>query len=149
MWTFRAVPADKEPAAALLEATRRTLTELNDGLDPSSPEMPSATPADFDLFLVGFEDDTPICCGGLKPLGGGAVEIKRMYVVPAARGRGVARALLATLETEARRRGFVVARLDTGPRQPSAERMYREAGYAEIGNFNANPIASFWGEKQL
>lgn len=149
MVTFRAVPADEEPAASLLEAMRLTLTQLNGGLDPSSPEMPSATPADFDLFLVGFEGEAPICCGGLKPLGGGAVEVKRMYVVPQARGRGVARVLLARLEAEARRRGFVVARLDTGPRQPSAERMYREAGYAEIGNFNANPVASFWGEKPL
>jgi GNAT superfamily N-acetyltransferase len=148
-WVFRAVAADEEPAASLLEAMRLTLTELNDGLDPNSPEMPSATPADFDLFLVGFEDETPICCGGLKPLGDGAVEVKRMYVVPQARGRGVARMLLARLETEARRRGFAVARLDTGPRQPSAERLYREAGYAEIGNFNANPVASFWGEKRL
>lgn len=149
MLTFRAVPADEEPARSLLEATRATLTELNDGLDPNSPGMPSANPADFALFLVGFQGGVPICCGGLKPLGGGAVEIKRMYVVPEARGRGVARAMLAELEAEAGHLGFVVARLDTGPRQPSAERMYREAGYAEIGNFNANPVASFWGEKRL
>ena len=148
--TFRAVPADQEPAATLLEAMRVTLTELNPhGLHPDSPEMPSAGPADFTVFLVGFEDEEPICCGGLKPLDDGAVEIKRMYVVPEARRRGVARRLLATLEEEARRRGFAVVRLDTGPLQPSAERMYREAGYAEIGNFNANPVASFWGEKRL
>lgn len=149
MVTFRAVPADQEPAAALLAEMVSTLAGLYDGLDANSPQMPSATPADFAVFLVGFEEDAPICCGGLKALGGGAVEIKRMYVVPHARGRGVARALLGRLETEARARGFVVVRLDTGPRQPSAERMYREAGYAEIGNFNANPVASFFGEKRL
>jgi GNAT superfamily N-acetyltransferase len=72
-----------------------------------------------------------------------------MYVAPAARGRGVARALLTALEDEARRLGYEVARLDTGPHQPHAERLYREAGYAEIANFNANPLASFWGEKRL
>ncbi len=45
--------------------------------------------------------------------------------------------------------GYEVARLDTGPRQPHAERLYRDAGYAPIGNFNGNPIASFFGEKPL
>jgi GNAT superfamily N-acetyltransferase len=70
-------------------------------------------------------------------------------VVPQARGRGLARELLAALEDEARSLGYELARLDTGPRQPHAERMYRAAGYAEIGNFNANPFASFWGEKRL
>jgi GNAT superfamily N-acetyltransferase len=61
----------------------------------------------------------------------------------------VARELLRQLEDAARRLGYEVARLDTGPRQPSAERMYREAGYRPIGNFNANPVASFFGEKRL
>jgi hypothetical protein len=45
--------------------------------------------------------------------------------------------------------GYSVARLDTGPRQPRAQRLYERAGYAAIGNFNANPVATFFGEKQL
>ena len=72
-----------------------------------------------------------------------------MYVVPEARGRGVAKELLGALEDEARALGYSAARLDTGPQQPHAERMYRAAGYAPIENFNANPFASFWGEKPL
>ena len=72
-----------------------------------------------------------------------------MYVVPEARGRGVAKALLVALEDEARALGYAIARLDTGPHQPHAERMYRDAGYADVGNFNANPFASYWGEKRL
>jgi GNAT superfamily N-acetyltransferase len=72
-----------------------------------------------------------------------------MYVVPEARGRGVGRELLAALEEAARELGYTVARLDTGPRQPTAERMYRQAGYRPIGNFNDNPVASFFGEKPL
>jgi GNAT superfamily N-acetyltransferase len=117
------------------------------------PEMPSAGPADFAPprgdFLVGFDGDTAVCCGGIKPLGGDTCEIKRMFVAHDARGRGVAKLLLAALEDRARELGYVVARLDTGPAQPHAERMYRAAGYAEIHNFNDNPIASFWGEKRL
>ena len=66
-----------------------------------------------------------------------------------ARGRGVARRLLAALEDEARALGYAIVRLDTGPAQHSARRMYEEAGYAEIDNFNANPVATFFGEKRL
>jgi GNAT superfamily N-acetyltransferase len=149
MLTFRRANPAEEPAHALLEALRATLTELNDGVHPDSDTMPSAGAADFDVILVGFLDGVPTCCGGLKPLGGGAVEIKRMYVDPSARGQGVGRAMLARLEDEARERAYTVARLDTGARQPHAQRMYRHAGYVEIDNFNANPIATFFGEKLL
>jgi GNAT superfamily N-acetyltransferase len=69
--------------------------------------------------------------------------------MPEARGRGLAKMLLVALEDEARRLGYTVARLDTGPKQPHAQRMYEQAGYQPIGNFNANPFASFWGEKAL
>ena len=65
------------------------------------------------------------------------------------RGRGVARALLAALEGAARERGYAVVRLDTGPKQQHAMALYASAGYVEIGNFNANPIATYWGEKRL
>ena len=87
--------------------------------------------------------------GGVKRLDDEACEIKRMYVVPHARGRGVAQQLLVALEDEARALGYSVAKLDTGPQQPHAERMYRAAGYEQTGNFNANPFASFWGLKRL
>ncbi len=149
MIAFRTVVPDSELALALVAAMAAEMRELYDGLNVDEAQMPSARPADFVTFVVGDEVGEPVCGGGLKPLLDGAVEIKRMYVVPAARGRGVGSALLAALEAEARQRGFAVARLDTGERQPSAERMYREAGYEEIANFNANPIASFFGEKPL
>ena len=57
-----------------------------------------------------------MCGGGVKGLSGAIAEIKRMYVVPEARGRGVARALLAALEDAARELGYEVVRLDTGAR---------------------------------
>ena len=72
-----------------------------------------------------------------------------MYVVPAARGRGVARELLGALEARARALGYTVGRLDTGPRQPAAQHLYESAGYKQIENFNANPVATFFGEKRL
>jgi GNAT superfamily N-acetyltransferase len=149
---FEAVPADIPPASDLVAAMVAEMALLYGPIDV--PGMPSATPADFaaprGTFLVGFGDDgAPVCAGGVKGLDARAAEIKRMYVVPAARGRGVAKMLLAALEDAARGLGYTVARLDTGPRQPHAQRMYEAAGYAPIGNFNANPVASFWGEKRL
>lgn len=149
--TFGRADAAQPPASELLEAMVSELEPLYGRIDV--PQAPSATPADFappgGSFLIGYQDGEPVCVGGIKRLPDGACEIKRMYVVPQARGRGVARKLLEALEDEARSLGYELARLDTGPRQPHAERMYRAAGYAEIGNFNANPFASFWGEKRL
>jgi GNAT superfamily N-acetyltransferase len=100
-------------------------------------------------FLVGFEGDEPVCSGALTRLGKGAAEIKRMYVVPAARRRGIARRLLAALEDVARDMGCDVARLDTGARQPHAQALYEASGYVAIPDYNANPKAAFWGEKRL
>jgi GNAT superfamily N-acetyltransferase len=72
-----------------------------------------------------------------------------MYVAPDARGRGLGRALLAALEELGRDLGYAVARLDTGARQPGAQRMYERAGYASVPDYNGNPYAAFWGEKAL
>jgi GNAT superfamily N-acetyltransferase len=149
--TFRPARADAPPGRDLLEAMLAELEPLYGRIDV--PGAPTASPAELappsGAFLVGRRDGEAIACGGVKRLDERSCEIKRMYVAPAARGRGVARALLAALEDEARRLGYAVARLDTGRFQPHAERLYREAGYEEIGNFNANPFASFWGEKRL
>jgi GNAT superfamily N-acetyltransferase len=152
--SFRTVSFDAEPAASLVAAMRAEMRAMYDDLDIDAAGMPAAGPQELGpprgAFLVGFDaDGSPICCGGIKGLEDGACEIKRMYVLPEERGRGVARALLSALEDAARGLGYEVARLDTGPRQAHAERMYRGAGYRPIGNFNANPVASFFGEKPL
>jgi GNAT superfamily N-acetyltransferase len=153
MIEFHTCRLDEEPGARLLQAMRDEIAELYDGLALDDPAMPKAGPAELGppggAFLVGFEDGVPVCCGGVKRLPDGACEIKRMFVVPEARGRGVARALLEELERRARVLGYAVARLDTGPRQPRAQRMYERAGYLPIANFNANPVATFFGEKRL
>jgi GNAT superfamily N-acetyltransferase len=152
MLRFEPVPADASPARDLIAAMVAEMAVVYGPIDV--PGMPSATPADFapprGTFLVGFDaTGAPVCAGGVKPLGDGAAEIKRMYVVPAARGRGHAGALLRALEDAAGGLGYGVVRLDTGPRQPHAQALYEAAGYRPIGNFNSNPVASYWGEKRL
>ncbi len=151
---FRSVPLAEEPALSLSQAMRTEIAEIYVGLDLDGPEMPKAGPAELGppggAFLVGFDHSgTPVCCGGVKDLGNGICEIKRMYVVPEVRRGGVATALLDALEDEARRLGYSTARLDTGPKQPHAERFYRCAGYTPIANFNGNPVATYFGEKPL
>jgi GNAT superfamily N-acetyltransferase len=117
------------------------------------PDMPRATPEDLSppggAFLVGGLDGAPVCCGGLKRLPDGTAGIKRMFVVPEARGRGVARQLQAALESTAADLGYEVVRLDTGPRQPHAQALDESTGHRPVPNFNANPVATFWGEKRL
>jgi GNAT superfamily N-acetyltransferase/ketosteroid isomerase-like protein len=93
-------------------------------------------------FLVARDGDgAPVGCGALLELGdtqggiGGAAEIKRMFVRPGQRGRGLSRRLLEALEREALRRGFDRVRLETGERQPEAMGLYRSAGYEEIEKY--------------
>jgi GNAT superfamily N-acetyltransferase len=115
--------------------------------------MPKAGQAELSpptgAFLVGSVDGDAVCCGGVKRLDDRICEIKKMYVVPEARGTGLARLLLHVLEDKACELGYEVARLDTGPRQGNAQGLYESEGYIAIDDFNGNPVAVFWGEKPL
>jgi putative acetyltransferase len=73
-------------------------------------------------------------CGGVALLDDYA-EVKRMYTRPAARGRGLAKALLRRIENEARAAGKLVLRLETGTQQREAIGLYRRAGFASRGPF--------------
>lgn len=148
---FRAGHPEAEPARSLIAAMvaemieRYSLTgdRLGVALDPSELAPPGGT------FLVAWSGDEPVAGGGLRTIGPALGEIKRMYVAPTWRGRGVARRLLGALEEEARARGMTRVRLDTGSRQPDARHLYQSSGYVAIGNYNGNDHAAFWGEKTL
>jgi len=150
---FRAARVDSGPGAVLAQAMRDEIAVLYDGLELDADYMPAAGPAELSApggaFLVGWRAGAPVCCGGVKRLDQDACEIKKMYVVPESRGQGVARQLLHALEVQARRLGYRVVRLDTGPKQISARGLFESEGYAEVDDFNGNPVAAFWGEKEL
>ena len=76
-------------------------------------------------------------------------EIKRMFVEPAARGRGHGRRVLEALEAAAAELGYRRLRLDTAQSMTTAIALYRGAGYRDIPDYNGNSYASFWGEKVL
>jgi GNAT superfamily N-acetyltransferase len=84
------------------------------------------------VFLVGRDAGRPIVCGGIARFDETRAELKRMYVVPEARGRGFGRELLVALEAEARALGYAAIVLETGELQREAVGLYESAGYASI-----------------
>jgi len=83
-------------------------------------------------FLVARWQEQPIACGAFRPMDSGVAEIKRMYVEPAYRGRGIGRRILQALEERARQAGYVKIKLETGTAQPEAVGLYESAGYQRI-----------------
>lgn len=87
-------------------------------------------------FVVALDEPgTPIACGSFRPYDASAIEIKRMFVAPAARRRGVAAAVLSELEAWAREQGFTTVLLETGHRQTEAIALYERCGYAHTPLF--------------
>ncbi|MCC7504611.1 MAG: GNAT family N-acetyltransferase [Saprospiraceae bacterium] len=85
--------------------------------------------------LVAYLDGQALACGALKAYDAQSMEVKRMYTLPGARGKGVASSVLTGLETWARELGFEKCVLETGIRQPDAIRLYTKNGYAVIPNY--------------
>jgi GNAT superfamily N-acetyltransferase len=100
-------------------------------------------------WLVAYDGTRPVGTAALKRLDDHTGEIKRVYVIPRARGTGVARALLARLERIAGSHGYTRLRMDTGPLQPASVKLFRSSGYEPIADYNGNPVAAHWFEKRL
>ena len=147
----RRTSGDDPVALDLVARMTAEIRELYGGreMPPESAASPAQLSPPGGGFVVLEEDGTPLAGGGVKRLDERTGEIKRMYVVPEARGRGVGRLLLEALEDLVRDLGYAVARLDTGAKQPGAQRMYERTGYESIPDYNGNPDAAFWGEKRL
>jgi GNAT superfamily N-acetyltransferase len=99
------------------------------------------------VFLVARQAHEPIGYAGLQRLGDHDAEVRRVYVRPAYRGRGISRLLLAGVEDLARRRGFAVARLEAGDLGDTG--LYESSGYVRIPPFGRYPARSVCFEKSL
>lgn len=86
-------------------------------------------------FVVAYRGGRPVGCGAVRGLAAQAAELKRMFVVPDARGARIGARILAVLEGEARALGVVRLVLEAGARQPEALALYRRAGFVEIPRF--------------
>lgn len=132
-----AVPWHHPDAERLRAAMAAEITDLYaDMMGGKAVPAALAVPAD-EIVTVGVARDADGTAVGHLALcrHGADVEIKRMFVLPAARGRGVGGALLAAAEDWAARLGAPRIVLQTGDRQPSAVRLYTKAGYRPIPVF--------------
>lgn len=101
------------------------------------------------VFLLAEQDGLAVASGALRPLGEGIAEVKRMWVNPAWRGRGLSRQLMAELERQAQGLGYRALRLDTSRHLGEAVGLYRALGYSEISRYNDNPDADHFFEKTI
>lgn len=89
----------------------------------------------IDTVVIAYRDNVPVGCGCFKPFGEEGVEIKRMYVEPAARGKGIAFSILRELEQWASELGYRYTVLETGVGQPEAIALYHKSGYSVTDNY--------------
>lgn len=82
-----------------------------------------------------YENDIPVGCGAIKAFDSKTMEVKRMYVPPQKRGKGIASAILKGLEVWAKELGYKRCVLETGIRQPEAIALYKKNGYQRIPNY--------------
>lgn len=100
------------------------------------------------IFLIARSEHRPVACVGLKGRNNWG-EVKRLWVAPEARGKGLATRLMEQIERTARDLGMILLRLDTNSALPEAAAMYRRSGWAEIKRFNDDPYAHLFFEKRL
>ena len=123
-----------------------TAAEVDDVVasDPSDDLTPPSG-----AFLVARADDAVLGCAGLRLVGEGVGEVKRVFVTPPARGTGLGTRLMLELEVVARRLDVRILRLDTRHDLVEARGLYASLGYAEVAAFNAGPYAEHWFAKPL
>jgi len=85
--------------------------------------------------LVAYFNDVPIGCGAIKSFNDTSVEVKRMYVLPQHRKKGVAKSLITELETWAKELGYMRCVLETGKKQTEAMHLYHKQGYTILPNY--------------
>jgi GNAT superfamily N-acetyltransferase len=145
---LRPVPYEDPVAHDLVERVQQEYVERYGGRDAAVVDA-----AEFDppagLFLVVSVDGAPAGCGAWRVHAPGVVEVKRVYVDPAFRRRGLAHVVMAALEETAARAGHRAVVLNSGPQQPEALALYAGLGYRPVAGFGVYadaPGAVFLGK---
>ena len=86
--------------------------------------------------VVAYYNDVPVACGAIKQYDALTVEVKRMYTLPEARGKGIATKILDELENWAVQLGYKRCILETGKKQPKAIALYKKTGYSITSNYD-------------
>lgn len=151
---FRITQSDPASADALL-CLASYYAELNARFDGGFDVSLSRDPDAADMrpprgaFLVAYDADTPVACVGVKGTDHGYAEIKRLWVSPTTRGRGLARQIMASAEDTARALGIPTLKLDTNSALPEAAALYHATGWTQIARFNDDPYPDLFFEKHL
>jgi DNA-binding MarR family transcriptional regulator/GNAT superfamily N-acetyltransferase len=144
-------PTSTDARWCLGEYFRELAERFDSGFDSarSNParDEDMAPPAGW--FVVARLDGCAVGCGALKRKDSTTGEIKRMWTAPTARGLGIARRMLRTLETIARKARLSTLQLETNRTLKEAQALYRQEGYQEVAAFNDEPYAHHWFEKKL
>jgi GNAT superfamily N-acetyltransferase len=133
-FAIRDEPYDGEDAQRLIAEVQAEYVVRYGGPD-DSPIDPTEFAAPSGLFLIGYLAGEPVASGGLRRHDTNQVEIKRMYVAPGARRKGLSRIVLAALEDRARAMGATRVVLETGEVQPEAISLYESSGYERIDGY--------------
>lgn len=135
------VPFGHPDAMRLIDEVQQEYVARYGGMDETPLEHAMFDPP-YGSFFVGYLGETAVATGAWRRRDDvlaldstSTAEIKRMYVAPAGRGRGVARAMLAHLEATAAAAGVEVAILETGIEQPEAIALYASSGYVAVPKF--------------
>ncbi|WP_435257655.1 GNAT family N-acetyltransferase [Thioclava sp. FR2] len=144
-------PTDPQSLASMQDYFAELAAIFPQGFDPGplTEESLSSMRAPDGLFLLAFDGRTAIGCVGLRREDATTGEVKRLWVAPAARQSGLARALMAEIETKARTMGLSRLVLDTSRHLPKAVAFYHRQGWTEIARYNDNPYAHHFFEKRL
>jgi carbonic anhydrase len=110
------------------------------GFDRELAELPGAYARPAGRLLGGRVDGCTVGCVAMRPLAGGLCEMKRLYVRPGQRGRGVGRALATAVIEAARAEGYERMRLDTLPQMTEAQPLYESLGFRDIEPYYASPV---------
>ncbi|QGQ99497.1 GNAT family N-acetyltransferase [Paenibacillus psychroresistens] len=113
-----------------------------DFTDPSIAEI---------VFIIAYQNETPVGCGAIRPIDADSTELKRFYVEPAFRQQGIAKQMLVFLEEQAKALQFTRIKLETGAAQPEAVNFYEKHGYQAIDKFGeyVDCISSLCYEKVI
>jgi GNAT superfamily N-acetyltransferase len=131
---LRTVPYDDPVAEYLVEHVQLEYVQRYGGRDAAVVDPDEFRPP-RGIFLVAEVDGVPAGCGAWRVHAPGTVEIKRVYVEPEFRRRGLARVLVEELENAAARAGHGAVVLNSGARQPEALALYDRLGYRPIPGY--------------
>ena len=151
--SIRVVDPQGADALALLREAAADARALYAELFTVVGREPTNEPLSFGgTYLIAFEGSLPMGCGALRRIDDATVEVRRMYVLKSARRNGLARSILAVLETEAIRMRYRTILLETGDRQTPAMALYESCGFkrtAAFGGHVGDPTSVCYAKRLL